>query len=395
MKKVRISSLYAVDGIEKDVLLILDEEGRVLKKTKFDELSNDYIALDGIVFPALVNAHTHIELTEFKKNEKIDNLWDWIILVVKKKRGIQEKDFIDYISNGEKYFTEQGIGLVGDVRSVLPDGPYFKHLRGRIFFEVLGYVKEIFNEKLKLLEKFLIGCDVDKGISIHSFYTTPFSKAIELIKIAKNYELPIMIHLGETKFETELFFGKKVEGFKKIFPDSDFEMGNWKSYGDIIEDLDFNKDFILVHCVEFLKKDFDTIKNRGISIIMCPCSNLYWGEKLPDFRYIMDKEIDFAIGTDSPLTNNIMNLREDAKLILKNLNYEEKYCKKIFDALTYKGRKILKVKNTGFGENEFFQGLFIPNIYKEEELFDAFFSDRKIYMIDGKISNDEIFKKQI
>lgn len=395
MKKFRVSALYKPDGIERDILLILDEEGRIIEKTKFDGLSKDYLFLDGIVFPTFVNAHTHLELTDFQKIDRVDNLWDWILLVVKNKKSFAEEKFKNSFSNGEKNFYNQGVGCVGDVRSVLPEGPYLYKLHGRIFFEVLGYIEEIFETKLSLLKKFLYFCNANKGISIHSLYTTPFTKALNLIKMARKYKLPIMIHMGETKFESELFFEKKIEGFKKIFPNAKFEICSFKSYGDIIEKLNLSKDVILVHCVEFSKKDFDTIKNKGINLVLCPCSNLYWGDKLPDFKYIMDNEIDFAIGTDSFLTNEVLNIKEDVNLILKNINNEEKYYKKIFDALTYKGRKVLKIKDIGFAKSEFFRALFIPDIYKEEKLYDAFFSGQKIYLIDGKIKDDQIFKKQI
>lgn len=395
MRKIRISALYKPTGIERDILLILNDEGRILEKTKFDGITNDYTFLDGIVFPTLVNAHTHIELTEFENVGNIGNLWDWILLVVKNKRNFQEEKFKNSISHGENFFLNQGVCCIGDVRSVLPEGPYFSCTSGRIFFEVLGYSEEILQAKLKAMETFLTSCNIDKGISIHSLYTTPFSVASDLIKMAEKKGLPVMIHLGETKFESELFFQKDVNGFKKIFPDCEFERIDISSYGDIIEKLNFNENTVLVHCVEFTKKDFDIVKKEGISVVLCPCSNLYWGENLPDFRYIMDREINFAVGTDSPLTNGIMNLREDANLILKNVNYEKKYYKKIFDALTYLGRKVLKISSTGLNKNELFRALFIPNIYTEERLYDAFFNGSKIFLIQSDTKNGQIFKKQV
>ncbi|MCX7770210.1 MAG: amidohydrolase family protein [Proteobacteria bacterium] len=396
MKKIRVASLYKLDGVKKDVLFVLDEFGKILEKSQFDGKSQDYIFLDGTLFPTFVNAHTHLELTDFENSKNISNLWDWILFVVGKKRSFSENEYIESINRGEQIFLSKGIGCIGDVRSVLPEGPYLTYFSsGRVFFEILGYSEELFQTKLSYLNKFISLCNVDKGISIHSLYTTPFSRTLNLIKRAKVNEIPVMIHLGETKYETALFFDRKVSGFEKIFPNSEFEDLNVKSYKEIIEKMGFDKNVILVHCVEFNKRDWDMVKERDISVVLCPCSNQYWGDRLPDFKYILENKIRFAIGTDSPLTNRDMNLRKDSYLILKSLNFKEKYFKQVFDSLTYVGREVLKIKGSGLERGEKFHALFVPGVYDEKELFEHFFNDGKIYIIDGDIEDDKVFKKQI
>lgn len=372
IKAYHVASVYTSNGVERDKIILVDDNNVIVDVLNHDKHRNydQSFYLNGILFPSFVNSHSHLELSHLKLSHQAPkNLWDWILFVIQRKRDLTYDEMISSMALGEKFFYNNHIGIVGDIRSLLPQGPFFKgFLRGRIFFEVLGYLDELFDSKLNNLEKFLLTNFEFKGISIHSFYTTPLSKAKKIIQLAENLSLPLAIHLGETVEETELLFNNITKGFHKIFPSSEFEKNHFHGYGELIEGINLSSKTLLIHCVELTKKDLLTVKKRNLSIILCPSSNLYWKEKLPDFPFIVENDIRFALGTDSHLTNSCLDLIEDAKILFSMTNGDINVAKKILYALTYGGRELLFLNKDVFKKGMPFDCLFIENIYNEEDL---------------------------
>ncbi|GAB4436474.1 MAG: amidohydrolase family protein [bacterium] len=355
--------------------------------------------LDGIVIPTLVNAHTHLELMDFRDKLNKDGsleLWDWIIKTVKYKRTLDDKGYLKNISSGERALIEKGTSIIGDVRSILPCGPYLNYLKGKLFFEVLGYNDVIFGQKFALFEQFLYTfksiSGLSAGLSIHSLYTTPFSKAKELVKLARSYKMPIMMHLAETVYEDMLFFHNDEGGFHKIFADASFEKKGFLCYADIIDYLDFGRDTFLVHCVNFSKKDWRKVKEREINVVLCPKSNLFWGNKLPDFTEIISLKINFLLGTDSPKTNDNIDVLKEARFMYSKMRRKETAAA-ILDAVTYRGRRLLGCNDDSFTEGSKCSFLFFPSDCTADEAAEYILSVEKDPIVYCKEYKDEAIER--
>jgi len=382
----RVSALYKNSEIVRDVNIIVNEDGVIENiGQKVEDRIDKEVELDGIVFPTFVNAHTHLELSNFVIDKQKIPLWDWILEIVQKKRVLKPDDYKNAIKRGFEFFSGSYVGLIGDVRSVLPDELFFEEYQTNclVFYEVLGYVESLFNEKFEQLKSFLKSYSGKKGISIHSLYTTPLSKVKVILEYAKNLDLPVMIHIGETEYESKLLFYKETKGFNKIFPSINFEDINVKSYREILEKLELSSNYILVHCVEFNKEDWEYVAKKRIKIALCPMSNLFWSDKLPDIDCIIEKGIEFAIGTDSPATNASLDLLKDGDILIKLSKNKERAKRKVFSALTYMGRKILGFSSDVFCKGSKFDCLFAQYIYDEDTLLEYLFGDGKIIRIKG------------
>ncbi len=382
----RVSALYKNSGIERDVKIIVNEDGVIEDiGQKVEGRIDKEVELDGILFPTFVNAHTHLELSDFVTGKQKIPLWDWILEVVHKKRVRKRDEYKNAIKRGFELFSERHVGCIGDVRSVLPDEPFFEEYQTSciVFYEVLGYVESLFNEKLEQLKSFLKHYNGKKGISIHSLYTTPLSKAKTILEYAKSLGLPVMMHLGETEYESKLLFYKETEGFNKIFPSVNFEEISVKSYREILEKLECSSNNILVHCVEFDKEDWEYVANKRIKVVLCPMSNLFWSDKLPDIDCIIEKGVEFAVGTDSTATNAFLDVLKDGAILIKLSKEKERTKRKIFSALTYMGRKILGFSLDVFSKGSRFDCLFARHIYDEDTLLEYVFGYGKITRIKG------------
>lgn len=362
-------------GFLENVFLI-EENGKVVEILAKGDVLPKYdlfFDLDGVVLPSFVNAHTHLELSGIENRSHYDShpvLWDWIIETIKYKRALLPEHFVKNIEKGEEILYANGTSIVGDVRSVMPEGPFFTKLEGYIFFEVLGYDEKLLDEKLNFLKKFLDATidykHINAGISIHTLYTTSFSAAKKLISFARKRRLPIMIHLAETIYEDALFFKGEEEGFKKIFPDVTFERLGFLSYGDIIDYLDLGKDSFLVHCVTLNKKDWAKIKERNINVVLCPRSNHFWGERLPDFDEVINQKINFLIGTDSLRTNNELNILKEARF-LYGISKAKGRAEMILEGLTYRGRLLLPTFGVGVEKGDLCSFVFFPSMQGRAE----------------------------
>lgn len=361
-----------------------------------------YYELDGIVLPSLVNGHTHLELASPENYyENKQELWDWILNTIKYKKALSFEEFKNNLFKEELLLYKRGVSVAGDVRSVLPEGSFFNFMRGIIFFEVLGYTEEIFKQKLETFQIFLEASKnyttFTPGISIHSLYTTPFSKAKKLVKFARSNRLPVMIHLAETEYEDNLFFCNDVTGFKKIFSNVNFEQLNFDSYADIIDFLELGDDTFIVHCVNLTEKDWQKVKERGITAVFCPNSNIFWKNKLPNFDYVVSTNINFMLGTDSERTNKTFDILEDAKLMYKNTK-DKNALPKIVDAITYKGRDLFKVNGVGIELGDLCSFIFFPVKCDNKNALDAVLTQNVKPLVYQKEFKDEalsFFEKRL
>ncbi len=92
---------------------------------------------------------------------------------------------------------------------------------------------------------------------------------------------------------------------------------------DSINVLD--RDFVAIHCVHLTPRDLQIIGERNVSVIHCPESNMKLASGSAPIETFLQLEIGLGIGTDSPASNNNLDLFEEmrsaslmAKLISNN-----------------------------------------------------------------------------
>ena len=71
----------------------------------------------------------------------------------------------------------------------------------------------------------------------------------------------------------------------------------------------------LFHGVHMDDSDFDIIKDRGISIVTNPASNLKLASGIAPIKRYLDMGIPVAIGTDGPASNNCLDMFREMFLV--------------------------------------------------------------------------------
>ncbi|MBO8170751.1 MAG: amidohydrolase [Bacillaceae bacterium] len=132
----------------------------------------------------------------------------------------------------------------------------------------------------------------------HSPYTCPPAYIARFVDRAEALDLPIHIHMSETKREVEQ---------------------NVRDYGQRpvahLEQIGvFNRPTLVAHAVHVNDEEMDVLKNYDVKISHNPGSNLKLGSGIAPVSRMLQKGLDVSLGTDSAASNNNLDMFEEMRL---------------------------------------------------------------------------------
>ena len=291
------------------------------------------------LLPGLVNAHTHLELTHFpswRLRTHVDynprRFSDWIIQLIKITRGLHGEDFRTSLVEGIRKCIESGTTAVGDIMSRydLQSSYTILPIRGRLFFEALGHDPARFQERLaeaqaaidRMQEGYL-----SPGLSPHTVYTIgeanlPLTRAAALSR-----SLPLAVHISESQAESDFVFDTSGPLASELYP-----FVGWEQYlmpprhCSSTELLDrhglLTPATLAVHCVHVNLSDAHTLKQRGVTVCLCPRSNDRLDVGRAPLALFRKLAIPLALGTDSLASNDSLSLWDEMRFALDQFTDE-------------------------------------------------------------------------
>lgn len=134
--------------------------------------------------------------------------------------------------------------------------------------------------------------------SLHAEFTSDEATARSLAAYAKEHSLRMQVHVSETKIEHE----------------ECKERHGGRTPTQYLSDCGiFDVPAIAAHCVWIEGEDFDILKDKGVTVATCPCSNLKLASGICNTPEILRRGIKLAIGTDGVSSNNSLNFLEEMK----------------------------------------------------------------------------------
>jgi cytosine/adenosine deaminase-related metal-dependent hydrolase len=271
---------------------------------------------DAVLLPPLVNAHTHLELTDFPRwadqlgeTETPSSFVEWILQTVRVKRSIPREAFSLSLTAGIRRSLTAGTGAVGDILSDFParSGYGRAPLYVRSFLEVLGRDtgrwQELLDEAQAVLENEGEG-RVRFGLSPHSPYTLAEEGLRACLETARRRQVPLSMHLAEAPAETEFLqtaSGPLVDDF--------FPMAGWQDrvpapaglspVGYLESRGGLRTGMLLVHGVQVTPEDVRRIAGHSLSVVLCPRSNARLGVGRAPLGDYLEAGVNLALGTDS------------------------------------------------------------------------------------------------
>lgn len=318
---------------------LLVRDGRIVETGALSDLrrrsSAPVIDYPGsVIIPGFVNVHTHLELTHFPswlRKSSVDyaprRFADWIIQLIKIKRGLTAEAYPPSIQEGVRMCLESGTTAIGEIVSNPSLAVLYYHspLAGRLYFELLGQAPDHFADTLAAATAAVQDDAVHtllSGFSPHSPYTIAHAHLAAIREASALHALPLAIHLSESRAEADFVFDGTGDFASDFYPFAGWErfLGNAARCSST-ELLDryglLTPTTLAVHCVHLSDADARIIKSRGVHIALCPRSNELLDVGRAPVRLFKQLGIPMALGTDSLASNNSLSLWDELRFALE------------------------------------------------------------------------------
>ena len=283
-----------------------------------------------VIVPGLVNAHTHLELTHFpawKVRKDLDYLpktyVEWIRQVMKIRRALAPGEVELSVREGIRLCIESGTTAVGEILSDFSLAPLYgaSPLSGRLFLEAIGHDPVQCDDLLGRIEASLqAGGGLLPGISPHAPHTVSARLFKGLQEISSRLAVPKAVHLSESIEEVSFMFDSAGPIAEVLFP-----MARWEgylpspmratstSYLDGLGVLDGST--LAVHAVHVTPDDVALLKQRGVTVVLCPRSNDMLNVGCAPHHLLKRAGIPLALGTDSLASNDSLSLWDEMRYL--------------------------------------------------------------------------------
>ncbi|MGR3220437.1 MAG: amidohydrolase family protein [Candidatus Anammoxibacter sp.] len=317
--KVIVNGVVVINGDKIKQVSTIDSLNRN-RKTEVIDFGN------AVILPGLVNAHTHLELTNLHGINVPDNkLISWIRQLIRAKMRWKEPEFVSSIENGVQQSLASGTTTVADITNsgysigVLHDN----RIRKLVFVEAISFDPSKAVSVIETVKEQFHGFNQDDlfryGISPHAPYTASFELYKECARIP---DLPLCTHIAETQEEVA-FLTEGNGPFVDFLSQFRMMYDGWKPPGSSpVEYLEssgiLKRQPLLVHCNYISDNDVSLIQRSDAGVVYCPRSHSFFGHKDHPFEKLMDKGINVAIGTDSLASNDSLSVLDEMKFVYNN-----------------------------------------------------------------------------
>ena len=289
---------------------------------------------DSALLPGFVNAHTHLELSHFPSwlhNSPIDyaphSFVEWIIQLIKIKRGLTNDDHRSSVKEGIRICLESGTTSIGEVVSnpALAEEYYRSPLAGRLYFELLGQESGLFRHKLAAAMAVVLSAEPQylySGFSPHSPYTIAVEHLSTIRETAAAHSQPLAIHLSESRSEVDFVFDGSGDLASTFFPFVGWGQFRGNPHRCSSTELLQRHGLltpatVAVHCVHVSESDVDILKKSGAYIALCPRSNDLLDVGRAPVALFKKAGIPLALGTDSLASNNSLSMWDELRFALE------------------------------------------------------------------------------
>jgi aminodeoxyfutalosine deaminase len=314
---------------------ILIGDGRILDVGSRGNLRSRYSDAevrdfgDAVVLPGLVNAHTHLELSDCQCGPPpAGGFATWLVGMLRRTRispEEMERAVTRAIGIGVEQCLRFGVTTVGDIsrqchltRTLLRESA----LRVVSFGEVQAMAQRrgLLEERLAIAADESLAAERLKiGITPHAPYSVEPDGYRRCLETAKARRLPLATHLAETRDE-EAFLALHSGPLRELWD-------QWLTWDDYVPKftggpirlarelglLDYPT--LLAHVNYCDDEELSTLAAGKASVVYCPRTHQFFGHPPHRWREMLDRGINVAVGTDSCASSPDLNLVDDLRLL--------------------------------------------------------------------------------
>jgi cytosine/adenosine deaminase-related metal-dependent hydrolase len=259
---------------------------------------------DGVILPAVVNAHLHLELSHMAGAVSGgEGLPGWIELFVSARARMRDRDPGPAMTMAAEDLVRYGVAAVGDISNTLASvAPLAAAgLAGTVFHEVFGLTPRRMVEALDAVKAMRAALpppppSLRVVTSPHAVYSTHHPSLVELLKAG-----PGSLHLAEDPAE-RAFVSTGTGGFGHLVARMGGRARELVPKGRsavAVVAPHLAPHHLVVHVVDLDEDDLALLRASGATAVLCPRSNGFIVGKLPPLAALLAAGIPLAIGTDS------------------------------------------------------------------------------------------------
>lgn len=263
-----------------------------------------------IIMPGLVNAHTHVPMTLLRGVADDLRLDVWLLgYMMPTEREFVSPEFCrlgtllacaEMIRSGitafaDMYYFEADIaaavaeagmrGVLGEsvMKFPAPDAPTYE--------DSLAYCRQY-------IEAWRGHPLVVPAVAPHAPYSNTHETLGRCVELALEYDVPLLIHLAETKLEVE-----------------DSLRDHGQSVVTRMRDIGlFDAKVLAAHCVHIDHGEMRILHDHDATAAHCPTSNLKLASGIAPVAGMLAAGVTVGIGTDGPASNNDLDMFEEVRL---------------------------------------------------------------------------------
>tara|TARA_R110002072_G_scaffold303108_2_gene493860 strand:- start:23952 stop:25196 length:1245 start_codon:yes stop_codon:yes gene_type:complete len=310
------------------------------------------------IIPGLVNAHAHLEFGSLDAPiEPALPFTDWIGRLLAHRRE-RTGSLASFITTGSREATQSGSTFIGDIVTgdwspdcVLKDGPSIVAFR-----ELIGLLPEQIAPQLDVAKQHIADCRAANragqgsplpAISPHAPYSVCPSLFHQLVDLAKVENVPLCIHLAETKAELELLKSGTGEFFDMLtrfdlWRDGMIAKGSrpmdyLQPLGELPNALIAHGNYLADDEIEFLAA------HPNIATVFCPRTHAFFGHRNHPWERLLDAGASVCIGTDGRSSNPDYSLWSELKFLAERSSRSR--LSQILEIGTRSGARALGLEN--------------------------------------------------
>jgi 5-methylthioadenosine/S-adenosylhomocysteine deaminase len=264
-----------------------------------------------ILMPGLVNCHTHLPMTVLRGYGGGCDLQTWLNeyifpaedkLDARAVRAATGLALAEMIASGITCYADMYFFCDEMIEETLAAGLSANIARGiSVFTPEFDFDTYYSTKELKELVKRWHGYNNGQILidaSIHGEYTSYPAVWRAVADYAKEQGIGMHVHASETKSEHE----------------GSIERNGCTPIAALAREGVFDVRAIAAHCVWATEEDMDILREKGVSAVHCPASNLKLGSGVAPVVELMQHGVNVALGTDGVSSNNSHDMIEEIKL---------------------------------------------------------------------------------
>jgi cytosine/adenosine deaminase-related metal-dependent hydrolase len=282
-----------------------------------------------VILPALVNAHTHLELSYL--HERIPpthGFGEWVRAVMTTRAQYPDPASPQIVEPARRSLVEAraaGTGLFGDISNTLITVPMLREagVGAQVFYELLGFMEADPVARVRDARKRIESAGADaSGVRISLAPHAPYSVSAALFQAIRvdldaHPHAVSSVHLGEMPEEVELL-QHGTGDIRRVLEELGRWPSDWRAPGaapvQYLMDLGvLDSRMLVVHGVQFDGTDLTQLGALGVTIVSCPRSNVYVGVGPPPLEVFYAMDVSVAFGTDSLASVADLNLFSELK----------------------------------------------------------------------------------